>query len=201
MVQNAEFDVVIYGASGFTGRLVAEYMTGKYGDGEVSWAMAGRSLEKLAQVRDEIGATAETPLITADASDRASLAAMAERAKVIITTVGPYTLYGEPLVKACVEAGTDYVDLSGEVLFMRDMIDQYEDVAKKSGARIVFSCGFDSIPFDLGVQFLEEEAVKRFGAPLPRVRGRVRGLAGGLSGGTAASGAATVGASTVLACV
>jgi short subunit dehydrogenase-like uncharacterized protein len=180
----AEFDIVVYGASGFTGRLVAEYLTLR---GIKGWAMAGRSAEKLAQVRDEIGAPTDTPLIIADASTPETLTAMCNRARVIITTVGPYQLYGPELVAACAETGTDYVDLCGEPAWMREMIDAHDAVAKKSGARIVFSCGFDSIPFDLGVWFLQQEAAKRFGKPAPRVKGRVRKMQGGASGGTIAS--------------
>jgi short subunit dehydrogenase-like uncharacterized protein len=180
----AEFDIVVYGASGFTGRLVAEYLTLR---GIKGWAMAGRSADKLAQVRDEIGAPADTPLIIADASAPETLTAMCNRARVIITTVGPYQLYGPELVAACAETGTDYVDLCGEPAWMREMIDAHEATAKKSGARIVFSCGFDSIPFDLGVWFLQQEAAKRYGKPAPRVKGRVRKMQGGASGGTIAS--------------
>ncbi|MEL6259012.1 MAG: saccharopine dehydrogenase NADP-binding domain-containing protein, partial [Pseudomonadota bacterium] len=191
----AEYDVVIYGATGFTGRLVVEYMADRYPAGSgVSWAMAGRSADKLAAIRDEMGAPVDTPLLVADAADPASLEAMAKNAKCILTTVGPYTLYGEPLVAACASAGADYVDLSGEVLWMKDMIEAHSDAAKASGARIVHSCGFDSIPFDLGVQHLQEEAINRFGKPLPRVRGRMRQMQGTFSGGTAASGAATMAA-------
>jgi short subunit dehydrogenase-like uncharacterized protein len=110
-----EFDVIVYGATGFTGRLVAEHMLAKYGaGGDVKWAMAGRSKSKLEAVRTEIGASADVPLVIADASNPASLDAMAQRTKVIITTVGPYQLYGEPMVAACAKAGTDYVDLCGE---------------------------------------------------------------------------------------
>jgi len=194
MAKNAEFDVVVYGATGFTGRLVAEYLADQYGNSDVRWAMAGRSADKLAQVRDEIGAPVDTPLIVADSSNEGALRAMAERTKCVLTTVGPYTLYGSALVEACVATGTDYVDLCGEVLFMREMIEKHEAKAKDTGARIVFSCGFDSIPFDLGVQYLQEEAQKKFGAPCPRVRGRMRKMQGTLSGGTAASGAATMAA-------
>jgi short subunit dehydrogenase-like uncharacterized protein len=186
----AEFDIIIYGATGFTGRLVAEYMHATYPDRP--WAMAGRSAAKLAAVRDEMGLPADTPLIEADASDPASIDAMVARARVIITTVGPYLLYGEPLVAACAKSGTDYVDLSGEPPFMWDMIEKYNDAAKASGARIVHSCGFDSIPFDMGVYFLQQEAQKRFGAPLKDVKGRVRGMKGTFSGGTAASGKETM---------
>lgn len=195
MNPNAEFDVVVYGATGFTGRLVAEYLAKEYGlGGDVSWAMAGRSAEKLAAVRDEVGAPAETPLIVADANDPDSLSDLVKRAKCLLTTVGPYTLYGSDVVAACVAAGTDCVDLSGEVLWMREMIEAHDADAKASGARIVHSCGFDSIPFDLGVQYLQEEAEKKFGSPCPRVRGRMRKMQGTFSGGTAASGAATMAA-------
>jgi short subunit dehydrogenase-like uncharacterized protein len=195
MNPNAEFDLIVYGASGYTGRLVAEHLARRYGiGGEVKWAMAGRSAAKLAQVRDEIGAPADTPLVVADAADAASLKAMVGRAKAIITTVGPYQLYGSELVAACAAAGTDYLDLCGEPNWMRAMIDAHDAAAKASGARILFSCGFDSIPFELGVYFCEETAKAKLGAPVKRVKGRVRGMAGGLSGGTAASGAATMAA-------
>src|SRR5580692_250216 len=187
-----EFDIIVYGSTGYTGRLVAAHLLKTYGAaGEIAWAMAGRGADKLAEVRDEIGAPASLPLVVADASDPASLKAMAGRAKVIITTVGPYQLYGDGLVAACAEAGTDYVDLTGESHWIAKMIAANDAKAKASGARVVFSCGFDSIPFDLGVFFVEEEAKRRFGAYAPRVRGRVRGLKGGLSGGTLASGMAT----------
>jgi len=188
----AEFDIIVWGATGYTGRLVAEHLLRTYGAaGDLKWAMAGRSAEKLAQVRSEIGAPQGLPLIVADAADPDSLGEMVGRAAVIVTTVGPYQLYGSPLVAACAAAGVDYVDLTGESNWIADMIRAHEAAAKASGARIVFSCGFDSIPFDLGVFFVEEEAKKRFGAYAPRVRGRVRGLKGGLSGGTLASGMAT----------
>lgn len=187
----AEFDIIIYGATGFTGRLVAEYLSQHHADGSVRWAMAGRSLTKLEQVRDEIGAPADTPLLTANADDAAALKAMVARAAVVITTVGPYQLYGEPLLAACVETGTGYVDLCGEPNWMHDMIAKYDAAAKASGARIVFSCGFDSIPFDLGVWAAQQAAIARFGGPAPRVKGRVRAMKGTFSGGTFASGKAT----------
>ncbi|TGX54082.1 saccharopine dehydrogenase [Sphingomonas gei] len=184
-----EFEIVVYGATGFTGRLVAEYLAANYAD--VKWAMAGRSLTKLEQVRSEICAPADTPLLTANADDPAALTALTARAQVVVTTVGPYQLYGEPLLAACVETGTAYVDLCGEPNFMQEMIGKYHDAAKASGARIVFSCGFDSIPFDLGVWTVEQEAIRRFGKPAPRVKGRVRAMKGTFSGGTFASGKAT----------
>ncbi|MGJ4911799.1 saccharopine dehydrogenase family protein [Bradyrhizobium sp. HKCCYLS2033] len=187
-----KFDLVVYGATGFTGKLVAEYLATQYrGDASLPWAMAGRSLDKLASVRDEIGAPTDTPLIAADASDPASLQAMVAQTKLVLTTVGPYQLYGNELVAACAETGTDYVDLCGEPVWMRQMIDKHQAIAEKSGARIVFSCGFDSVPFELGVYFVQQQARRVLGAPVARVKGRVRGMSGTLSGGTAASAKAT----------
>ncbi|GAA4765766.1 saccharopine dehydrogenase family protein [Novosphingobium ginsenosidimutans] len=181
------FDIVVYGATGYTGRLVAEYLAHHYQGKGPKWAMAGRSAEKLAEVRDLIGAPADTPLVVANSDDPASMQALAESTRVVVTTVGPYQLYGEPLLKACVAAGTDYADLCGEPGWMREMIDAYHEQAKASGARIAFSSGFDSIPFDLGVFMLQKEAKARFGSPAPRVKGRVRAMQGTFSGGTAAS--------------
>lgn len=191
-MSSAKYDIVVYGATGFTGQLVAEYLTQHYkSDRTLKWAMAGRSLGKLKAVRDAIGAPGNTPLIVADASDAASLRAMAEQTMSVITTVGPYQLYGEQLLAACAATGTDYFDLCGEPIWMRQMIDKYEAAAKESGARIVFSCGFDSVPFELGTFFVQEEAKRVFGAPAARVKGRVRDMRGTLSGGTAASAKAT----------
>lgn len=188
-----EFDIIVYGATGYTGRLVAEYLKTKTG---LKWAMAGRSADKLAEVRNLIGTAADTPLIVADASDPASLDAMVKRTKVVLTTVGPYQLYGNELVEACVANGTDYTDLCGEPAWMRQKIDQHEEAAKASGARIVFSAGFDSIPFDLGVLMLQKHCVETFGTPAPRVKGRVRAMKGTFSGGTAASLKATMAAAS-----
>ncbi len=191
----AEFDIILWGATGYTGRLVAAHLLKIYGVGQdLTWAMAGRSQAKLAVVRAEIGGPDALPLIVANADDPASLKAMVARTKAIITTVGPYQLYGSPLVEACAAAGTDYVDLTGESHWIAQMIAAHETAAKASGARIVFSCGFDSIPFDVGVLYAEDEAKKRFGAYAPRVRGRMRAMDGGLSGGTLASGMATMAA-------
>ncbi len=187
-----KFDIVVYGASGFTGKLVAEYLAAQYGAGSgLTWAMAGRSRDKLAAVRDEIGAPKDTPLIEADASDPASLKAMVGQAKAILTTVGPYQLYGSDLVAACAASGTDYLDLCGEPAWMRQMIDAHHATAQASGARILFSCGFDSIPFELGVFFLQNAAKAQFDAACPVVKGRVRKMKGTFSGGTAASLKAT----------
>ncbi len=195
MVEQREFDIVIYGATGFTGRLVAEYMLQRYGaDGEIRWAMAGRSRQKLEDVRAEMGIPDTLALVVADGSDVQSLRSMVQRSQVIVTTVGPYALYGSELVAACAGAGTDYVDLCGEPAWMHEMIQEHAQQAQDSGARIVFSCGFDSIPFDLGVYFLQQAAQKQFGAPVPRVRGRVRSMVGTFSGGTLASFRATMAA-------
>jgi len=197
MKKNREIGIVVYGATGYTGKLVAEYLNSQYGaDGDISWAMAGRSREKLEAVRDELGISRKIPLLVADASDPASITAMVGKAAVVLTTVGPYQLYGSDLVAACAAAGTDYVDLCGEPTWMKEMIDAHSEAAKASGARIVFSCGFDSIPFDLGVWFLEQEAKDIFGTTLPRVRGRVCGMKGVWSGGTLASFRTTMAAAS-----
>ena len=187
------FDLIVFGATGFTGRLVAEYLNRTCGvGGKLAWAMAGRNPDKLAEVRRAIGADEALPLIAADASDAGALAGLVEQSRSILTTVGPYQRYGGALVSACAQAGTDYVDLCGEVLWMARMIPLLEEPARASGARIVFSCGFDSIPFDLGVVFLQDEAQRCFGMPLARVHGRVRKMKGKPSGGTIASALASV---------
>jgi len=187
-MSSSKFDIVVYGATGFTGQLVAEYIAAQYkGDGNLKWAMAGRSADKLASVRDAIGAPKDIALIVADSGDPASLQAMVAQTKSVISTVGPYLLYGNELLAACVAAGVDYFDLCGEPIWMRQKIDQHEAAAKKSGARIVFSCGYDSLPFELGVFCAQKEAKQVFGAAAARVKGRVRKMSGTLSGGTAAS--------------
>ena len=197
MKASPEFDIVVYGATGFTGQLVAEYLAANYsGKDAPKWAMAGRSLEKLANVREAIGASADTALIVADAADPASLRAMAEQTRSVISTVGPYQLYGSELVAICADTGTDYLDLCGEPVWMRQMIDAHTAAAQKSGARIVFSCGFDSLPFELGVFFAQETARKAWGKPTSRVKGRVRNMKGTFSGGTAASIKATFAAAS-----
>ncbi len=190
-----EFGIIVYGATGYTGRLVAEYLAGRAG--APKWAMAGRSLAKLEEVRDLIGAPADTPLIVADAEDPSSLDDMTSRTSVVITTVGPYQLYGNELVTSCIKNGTHYTDLCGEPAWMREKIDQHDFDAKASGARIAFSAGFDSIPFDLGVLMLQQHCIEKFGEPAPRVKGRVRVMQGKFSGGTAASMRATMAAAAV----
>ena len=189
------FDVVIYGATGFTGKLVVEYMQNNYGnDSNIAWAMAGRNHNKLCEVRDELGVSKDVPLLVADSSDIQSISAMVKQTKCILTTVGPYQLYGSDVVSECANNGTDYVDLCGEPGWMHEQINQHSEAAKNSGARIVFSCGFDSIPFDLGVLFLQNEVISRLGKAVPNIRGRVRAMNGEFSGGTAASMMATMGA-------
>ena len=192
MKPSSKFDIVVYGATGFTGQLVAEYLASHYaGKADLKWAMAGRSQDKLASVRDAIGAPADTVLIAADAGDPVSLKAMIDQTRSVLTTVGPYQLYGSELVAACAASGTDYFDLCGEPVWMRQMIDAHQAAAQSSSARIVFSCGFDSLPFELGVFFLQQTAKKVLGAPVSRVKGRVRNMKGTFSGGTAASIKAT----------
>lgn len=185
-------DIIVWGASGFTGRLVAEYMAARYGvGGNARWAMGGRNGEKLEAVAAEIGAEG-APVVTGDADDPASLDDVARRTNVILTTVGPYQKYGTEMVAACVRAGTDYVDLCGEPNWMREMIDAHHDAARETGARIVHSCGFDSIPFDIGVYYVQKLYREKFGAPAREVKGRVLAMKGGFSGGTAASMLATI---------
>jgi short subunit dehydrogenase-like uncharacterized protein len=192
MKSSSKFDIIVYGATGFTGQLIAEYLASRYrGDSNLKWAMAGRSLDKLASVRDAIGAASDTALIVADAGDPASLKAMVDQTKSVISTVGPYQLYGSELLAACVASGTDYFDLCGEPVWMRQMIDAHEATAQSTGARIMFSCGFDSLPFELGVFCVQEEAKKVFSAPASRVKTRVRDMKGTFSGGTAASARAS----------
>lgn len=185
----ARHDVIVFGATSFVGQILCRYLLKQFGVGdELRWAAAGRSQEKLERLRKSLGArAARLPLLVADAGDEASLRELCARTRVVVSTVGPYALYGEPLVKVCASSGTDYCDLTGETYWIRRMIARYEDAAKKSGARIVHCCGFDSIPSDLGVFFLQREAMRRFGRPCERVTMRVRTMRGGFSGGTVAS--------------
>ncbi|MGB5324394.1 MAG: saccharopine dehydrogenase NADP-binding domain-containing protein [Pseudomonadales bacterium] len=187
MNEQREYDVVIWGASGFTGRLVAEYYLAQYGVGrELRWAMAGRNEAKLKEVQVEIGAQA-VPLILADSHDRTSLDAMVARTRTVLTTVGPYTQYGDELVAACVEGGAHYCDLSGEPNWMRRTIDRHHDAARQNGVRIVHCCGFDSIPSDMGVYYLQQQAMQRKGEYCNQIKYRLLGMSGGFSGGTLAS--------------
>ena len=183
------YDIVVFGATSFVGQILTGYLLESYGIGkDVRWAIAGRSESKLATLKQGLGPSAsELPVIVAYAADESALKAMCDQTRVVISTVGPYALYGEPLVKICAETGTDYCDLTGEVQWIRKMVDTYEDKAKASGARIVHCCGFDSIPSDMGVWFLQEKAAETFGAPCQDVRMRVKIAKGEFSGGTVAS--------------
>jgi len=183
-----ELEVVLFGATGFTGRLVAEYLAERYGDGTAAlrWGLAGRSREKLEAVRRELGAEG-LPVLVCDALDPGAVAELAARTRVVCTTVGPYARYGSELVAACARAGTHYCDLTGEVPWVRRMIDAHQAQAEASGARLVPSCGFDCIPSDLGVHFVQREMRARHGVPAARVKLRVAGFRGGASGGTVAS--------------
>src|SRR5690242_2939428 len=182
-----EFDIVLYGATGFVGKLTAEYLARAGGEARI--ALAGRSQDKLHAVRDTLGNKAQSwQLIEADASQQSTLDAMAARTQVVVTTVGPYIKYGLPLVAACAAAGTDYADLTGESLFIRESIDLYHKQAIDTGARIVHSCGFDSVPSDLTVFALYRRAQQDQAGELTDTNMVVRAMSGGLSGGTIASG-------------
>lgn len=182
-------DLIVFGATSFVGQILTRYLAGQFGThGLLKWAIAGRSEPKLAALRNSLGlAAGKLPLLVADAGDEAALRRLCKDTRVVIATVGPYALYGEPLVRVCAETGTDYCDLSGEVQWIRRMIEAYEPAARKSGARIVHCCGFDSIPSDLGVYFLQQQARERFGVPCTTVKMRVQAMRGGFSGGTVAS--------------
>jgi short subunit dehydrogenase-like uncharacterized protein len=192
-MSDREFDIVIFGASGYTGKLVAEYMHDQYGDDQsIKYAIAGRNTEKLLEVKKDLNLNEDITILEVDSTDLDSLDKMTTSAKCILTTVGPYQLYGSKLVESCAKNGTDYVDLTGEPGWMYEMISAHKETAQKSGARLVFSCGFDSIPFDLGVYFVQNAAKEKFGKPAPHVRGRVKAMNGEFSGGTIASLGATM---------
>ena len=179
------FDLVVFGATSFVGQILCRVLLEA---GAVKWAMAGRSESKLREVRSRLGDGAkEVELLVADAADQAALKALCVQTKVVISTVGPYALYGSSLVEVCANTGTDYCDLTGEPQWIRQMLERHEAAAKASGARIVHCCGFDSIPSDVGVHFLQRAAISRFGQPLERVKTRVKAMRGAASGGTIAS--------------
>ena len=190
-----EYDFVVYGATGFTGKLVVEYLMHKYSNNsKVKWALAGRNLEKLESVAVSKNVPEGTGLLEVDSNNIASIEEMISKTKCVLTTVGPYQLYGNDIVSACAKSGIDYVDLCGEPGWMHEKINELTETARETGSRIVFSCGFDSIPFDLGVLFLQNEVTRRYGKPSVNVRGRVREMNGEFSGGTAASLGATMAA-------
>lgn len=192
--KDRSYDVIVYGATGFTGKLVAEYLLRQYGlGGDLRWAIAGRNASKLQAVRKDLGEGAnELETLVADSFDDAALATLAARTRVVLTTVGPYALYGSKLVAACVEAGTHYCDLAGETHWVRQMIDTHETRATETGARIVHSCGFDSVPSDIGVWFLQDAAKERYATCCHSITTYVKAAKGTLSGGTMASMADTI---------
>ena len=189
MERDPEFDIVVWGATGFTGRLAAEKLAARMSDrGDLRWAIGGRNQAELESVRSTLGAAAaDIPIVTGDARDVASLEALAARTRVVCSTVGPYAMYGSELLGACVRAGTHYCDLAAEAHWIRKMMDAHETEAAETGARIVHACGMDSIPSDLGVHFLQQHTKQLYGKPCSRVKMRVTELQGGFSGGTAAS--------------
>ena len=190
-----KYDFVIYGATGVTGKLVVEYAINQYNNNnEISWAIAGRNKQKLKHVQEKYNLPSNIGKIVVDSNDQDSIDEMVSQTKCVLTTVGPYQLYGEKIIKTCISTGTDYVDLCGEPGFMHKIISECSAMAKETGARIVFSCGFDSIPFDLGVLFVQEEVMSKLNKYAPSVRGRVRAMNGEFSGGTAASMKATMAA-------
>jgi len=180
------FDVIVFGATSFVGQLLCRYLLENVGKQRLRWAMAGRSQAKLEQLKQALGAEGLQTFV-ADAADESALRMLCGKTRVVVSTVGPYALYGETLVRVCADSGTDYCDLTGEVQWIKRMLDRYESTAKASGARIVHCCGFDSIPSDLGVHFLQQRSREQFGAPCNRIKMRVKAMRGGFSGGTAAS--------------
>lgn len=188
-MNNKTFDIVLFGATSFVGQITVRYMLEKLGpNGQISWAIAGRSEHKLDQLRISLGEAGRSiPLIIADSNDPDSLNALCRQSRVVISTVGPYLLYGEPMIKACAENGTDYCDLTGEAYWIKLMIDKYQAAAEQSGARLVNCCGFDSIPSDLGVHYLQQQAHNKFGQYFNQVKLGVEAIKGGASGGTIAS--------------
>lgn len=185
-----KFDIVLFGATGFTGQLVAEYLA-EHADTAVSWAIAGRNQQKLENVRARLAtlnpSLAELPMLIGDSNDKASLEAIADQTKVVCTTVGPYAKYGNTLVAVCVEKGISYCDLTGEVPWIRQNIDNYHERAQETGARIVHCCGFDSIPSDLGNLMVQEHALANYGRSCQTVKHALISASGGVSGGTIAS--------------
>lgn len=190
---NQHLNLVLWGATGFTGRLVAEYLADHSAADDIDWAIAGRNRTRLEEVRRSLGPDhGDLPILVGDAFDRDSLDEIAASTDVVCTTCGPYARLGTNLVAACVEHDTDYCDLTGEVHWVREMIDAHHDDARNSGVRIVHCCGFDSIPGDMGTYLVQSEAIDRFGGPCEQVRCYVWSIRGGISGGTAASMADTV---------
>lgn len=184
-----QFDIILFGATSFVGEILTRYMLAQQPlNGEMKWAIAGRSPTKLNQLKLSLGDAAEAlPIVVADTDNQASIDAMCGSTKVIASTVGPYALYGEPVIQSCAALGTDYCDLTGEPQWIHKMLGRHEAAAKKSGARIVNCCGFDSIPSDLGVYFLQQRSKQTLKQHCNIVKMRVKAMKGGASGGTIAS--------------
>ncbi|MBL35241.1 MAG: saccharopine dehydrogenase [Oceanospirillaceae bacterium] len=197
MPSSTPFHLIVYGATSFVGQILTRYLAETYGVGNsvgngLHWAIAGRSQSKLESVRAQtltpLGIQPDNlPIILTDAADDAALNTLCNQTRAVVSTVGPYALYGETLVKICAQSGTDYCDLTGEPQWIRRMLERYEATAKASGARIVHSCGFDSVPSDMGVWFLQEESYRRYGKPAVQSKMRFKAGKGGVSGGTVAS--------------
>lgn len=185
-----QYDLVVFGATSFVGQILTKYLAEYLSEHSESlhWAIAGRSQAKLEEVKSSLGAAGQlVPIIVADAANEAQLKDLCAQTRVIVSTVGPYAHYGEPLIKACVDSGTDYCDLTGETQWIKRMVDKYENTAQRTGARIVHCCGFDSVPSDMGVYFLQQQATQQWGTPATQIKMRVKTLKGGASGGTVAS--------------
>ena len=187
MPAEREFDIVVWGATGSTGRRAAHHMAARCrNQTSVRWALGGRNQAKLESVRDQLGPeAADIPIVTADSHDVAALETMAARTGVVCSLVGPYAMFGSELLGACVRTGTDYCDLAAEAHWIREMIDTYQAEAEQRGVRLVHACGMDSVPSDLGVFFLQQAAVGRSGQPCTQVKMRIKEFKGGFSGGTA----------------
>lgn len=189
-MNSTRFDLVIFGATSFVGQILARYLATHLAGGSdgLRWALAGRSLTKLQELKASLGQRyQDLPLLLADTTRHTEIEALCTQTRVLVSTVGPYAVHGEPVIKACAENGTDYCDLTGETLWIKRMIEKYQQAAQRSGARIVPCCGFDSVPSDMGVWALQQEAVRRWGSPAAEITMRVKGLKGGASGGTVAS--------------
>jgi short subunit dehydrogenase-like uncharacterized protein len=189
-MDNKSLDIILFGATSFVGQITTKYLYEHIGlDSNIKWAIAGRSEKKLNQIKAALGPDADAiPVLIADSADTDSLNRLCQKTRVILSTVGPYALYGEPLIEACVSQGIDYCDLTGEAYWIKKMLDKYELAAQKSGARIINCCGFDSIPSDLGVHFLQQVSQQENGHNFNHVKLRVKAMKGGVSGGTVASG-------------
>ena len=187
------FDLVVFGATGFTGRLVAEYLSQNQGiSHDLNWAIAGRDINKLDSIKNEMDIPSSIPALRTDINDMDSVRDLVKKTRVLLTTVGPYQIYGNEIIECCIDEGVDYLDLCGEPAWMHKIVSNFQTKAQETGARITFSCGFDSIPFDLGVYELQRKAIAKFDSPMQRVKGRVRSMKGTFSGGTLASFKATM---------